>query len=74
MGNSDSDLPIMSEATKILEENKIAFIVKILSAHRSPDDTAKFARLARKNGIKVIIAGAGGAAHLASRQGAKVPS
>ena len=62
---SDSDLPIMSEATKILEENKIAFIVKILSAHRSPDDTAKFARLARKNGIKVIIAGAGGAAHLA---------
>lgn len=62
---SDSDLPTMGEAAKVLDENKIPYEVKILSAHRSPEDTAKFARLARKNGLKVIIAGAGGAAHLA---------
>ena len=62
---SDSDLPVMSEAVKTLDENKVPYEVKILSAHRSPEDTAKFARSARKNGIKVIIAGAGGAAHLA---------
>lgn len=65
MMGSDSDMPVMSEAAKILEENKIPFVVKILSAHRSPDDTAKFAKFARRSGIKVIIAGAGGAAHLA---------
>lgn len=62
---SDSDLSIMNETAKILEDNKIAFEVKILSAHRSPEDVAKFAKTARKRGIKVIIAGAGGAAHLA---------
>ncbi|MDD5422154.1 MAG: 5-(carboxyamino)imidazole ribonucleotide mutase [Candidatus Omnitrophota bacterium] len=62
---SDSDLPVMTEAAKILEENKAGFELKILSAHRSPDDAAKFAKSARKRGIKVIIAGAGGAAHLA---------
>ncbi len=62
---SDSDLPIMDEAAKILEDNKIAFEVKILSAHRSPEGVAKFAKTARRSGLKVIIAGAGGAAHLA---------
>lgn len=62
---SDSDLPAMSEAVKVLNDNKVPHTVKILSAHRSPDDTAAFAKSARKNGIKVIIAGAGGAAHLA---------
>jgi len=62
---SDSDLPTMSEASKVLEEYGVAHEVKILSAHRSPDDTMEFARTARKNGIKIIIAGAGGAAHLA---------
>lgn len=62
---SDSDLDVMNEAVKILHENKVACAVKILSAHRSPEDTAKFARSARKSGYKVIIAGAGGAAHLA---------
>ena len=62
---SDSDLPVMNEATKILEENGVAYEVKILSAHRSPVDTSKFAKSARKSGFKVIIAGAGGAAHLA---------
>lgn len=62
---SDSDLPTMNEARKILEEYKVPVTVKILSAHRSPDDVAAFARTARKNGFKVIIAGAGGAAALA---------
>ncbi|MFH0764754.1 MAG: 5-(carboxyamino)imidazole ribonucleotide mutase [Candidatus Omnitrophota bacterium] len=62
---SDSDLPVMNEAVKVLEGYKIPFEVKILSAHRSPDDTAGYAKNARRKGIKVIIAGAGGAAHLA---------
>lgn len=62
---SDSDMAVMSEATKILQEYDIAFETKILSAHRSPEDVARFARGARGNGIKIIIAGAGGAAHLA---------
>jgi len=62
---SDSDLGVMSEAVKVLNEYKISYAVKILSAHRSPADTAGFAVNARKNGFKVIIAGAGGAAHLA---------
>jgi len=62
---SDSDMPVMNEATRILEENGVDFEVKILSAHRSPDDVTKFAKSARKNGLRVIIAGAGGAAHLA---------
>ena len=62
---SDSDLPVMSETAKILDKNRVAYELKILSAHRSPDDVARFARLARAGGFKVIIAGAGGAAHLA---------
>jgi phosphoribosylaminoimidazole carboxylase PurE protein len=62
---SDSDLGVMKEAAKALDTFKISYDVKILSAHRSPDKTARFAKNAKKNGIKVIIAGAGGAAHLA---------
>jgi phosphoribosylaminoimidazole carboxylase PurE protein len=62
---SDSDMPTMEEAIKVLKDFRVPYEVKILSAHRSPDDTAKFAKAARKNGFKVIIAGAGGAAHLA---------
>lgn len=62
---SDSDLPTMKEAAKILEDNGVPYDIKILSAHRSPNDTARFAKLARKKGYRVIIAGAGGAAHLA---------
>jgi len=62
---SDSDLPIMSEASKALDAEKIPYEVKILSAHRSPIEAAKFAKSARSKGFKVIIAGAGGAAHLA---------
>jgi phosphoribosylaminoimidazole carboxylase PurE protein len=62
---SDSDLPVMKEASKILSDFNIPFELKVLSAHRSPDLAAKFAKSAREKGLKVIIAGAGGAAHLA---------
>ncbi|HWX55743.1 MAG TPA: 5-(carboxyamino)imidazole ribonucleotide mutase [Verrucomicrobiae bacterium] len=62
---SDSDLEIMNEAAKSLEDFGISFEIDVLSAHRSPARTAEFARKAASRGVKVIIAGAGGAAHLA---------
>ena len=62
---SDSDLEIMREAGKALDEFGIAYEIDVTSAHRSPDRTADFARKAAGRGIRVIIAGAGGAAHLA---------
>lgn len=61
---SDSDLPIMKEARDILKQFNIGSEIKILSAHRSPHEVADFASSAIKRGIKTIIAGAGGAAHL----------
>ena len=62
---SDSDLEIMREAGKALEEFGIEYEMDVTSAHRSPDRTAEFARKAAERGVSVIIAGAGGAAHLA---------
>jgi 5-(carboxyamino)imidazole ribonucleotide mutase len=62
---SDSDLEIMREAAKALEEFGITYEIDVSSAHRSPDRTADYARKAAGRGIRVIIAGAGGAAHLA---------
>lgn len=62
---SDSDLEIMREAGQALEEFGIPYEIDVTSAHRSPDRTAAFARKAAGRGIRVIIAGAGGAAHLA---------
>lgn len=62
---SDSDLEIMREAAKALEDFGIAYEMDVTSAHRSPDRTAEFARNAAQRGVRVIIAGAGGAAHLA---------
>ena len=62
---SDSDLDVMSEAAKALDEFGIAYEIDVTSAHRSPDRTADYARKAAGRGIRVIIAGAGGAAHLA---------
>ena len=62
---SDSDLEIMREAGKALEDFGIDYEIDVTSAHRSPDRTADFARKAASRGIRVIIAGAGGAAHLA---------
>jgi 5-(carboxyamino)imidazole ribonucleotide mutase len=61
---STSDLPIMKEAAEILNEFKIPFEINALSAHRTPAQAMEFARNAYQRGIKVIIAGAGGAAHL----------
>ncbi|MDD5073058.1 MAG: 5-(carboxyamino)imidazole ribonucleotide mutase [Candidatus Omnitrophica bacterium] len=62
---SDSDLPAMEEGLKVLKDFKVTFELKIMSAHRSPDLVHDFARSAEKKGIKVVIAAAGGAAHLA---------
>ena len=62
---SDSDLPIMTEATKILEEFGIGHEVILTSAHRTPLRTTKFATAAAGRGVKLIIVGAGAAAHLA---------
>jgi len=62
---SDSDLEVMRESSLVLKGFGIAHEVKILSAHRSPELTSVFAKKAGGKGIKVIIAGAGGAAHLA---------
>jgi len=61
---STSDLPIMEQAAKLLEEFEIPFEINALSAHRTPDQAMDFARNAAGRGIRVIIAGAGGAAHL----------
>ncbi|AOW17595.1 5-(carboxyamino)imidazole ribonucleotide mutase [Polaribacter vadi] len=61
---SDSDLPIMQEAIDILESFDIAIEVDIVSAHRTPEKLVEYSKNAHLRGIKVIIAGAGGAAHL----------
>ena len=61
---SDSDLPIMKEAAEILKEFEIPFELTIVSAHRTPQRMFDYASTAKSRGIKVIIAGAGGAAHL----------
>ena len=62
---SDSDLGVMKETMHVLQKFKIPYEVKILSAHRSPDMASGFSKQAEKRGIKIVIAGAGGAAHLA---------
>ncbi len=62
---SDSDLPVMTEATKILAEFDIPCELFLTSAHRTPERTTRFAQEAAKRGVKVIIVGAGAAAHLA---------
>lgn len=61
---SDSDLPVMAEAAKVLDEFGISYELTIVSAHRTPDRMYDYAKTAAEKGIKVIIAGAGGAAHL----------
>ncbi|MCB9187972.1 MAG: 5-(carboxyamino)imidazole ribonucleotide mutase [Flavobacteriales bacterium] len=61
---SDSDLPVMNEAAKILDELNVSYEKTIVSAHRTPERMFEFAKSAHTRGIKVIIAGAGGAAHL----------
>jgi len=61
---STSDMPVMKKAAEFLNNMEIPFEINALSAHRTPQMVEHFATNARKNGIKVIIAGAGGAAHL----------
>lgn len=61
---SDSDLPVMKAACKVLQDFDVPFVCSIVSAHRTPDKMVKFAKEAEGAGISVIIAGAGGAAHL----------
>ena len=61
---SQSDLKVMSEAAKVLEELGVEFDLTIVSAHRTPERMMEYAQNAKENGLKVIIAGAGGAAHL----------
>ena len=61
---SESDLRIMKDAATILDEFGISYEITVVSAHRTPDRMFEYARTARKRGLKVIIAGAGGAAHL----------
>ena len=61
---SDSDWPIMKNATEILEEFGVIYEAKVVSAHRTPDTMYEYAETAKNRGIKCIIAGAGGAAHL----------
>ena len=62
---SKSDLPVMQEASKVLDSFGIDNSLSIMSAHRTPERAADFSKNAVNNGVKVIIAGAGGAAHLA---------
>lgn len=61
---SNSDLPVMQEAANILEQFGVAYEMTVVSAHRTPERMFDYAKQADKKGIKVIIAGAGGAAHL----------
>ncbi len=61
---SDSDLPVMKECLKVLEQFSVSYECKVISAHRAPDRCRRYARSAAARGIKVIIAGAGRAAHL----------
>jgi 5-(carboxyamino)imidazole ribonucleotide mutase len=61
---SDSDWPTMAAAYQVCQEFKIPCEVRVVSAHRTPDDMARYAKSAHKRGLRVVIAGAGGAAHL----------
>jgi 5-(carboxyamino)imidazole ribonucleotide mutase len=70
---SDSDLPTMQEAVSILGQFGVPYEMKIISAHRSPDVVSSYAKKAFRRGLRVIIAGAGGAAHLAGVTASHTP-
>ena len=70
---SESDMPVMEEASKILVKFDIPFEMRVLSAHRTPSAMQEYAETAHERGIKVIIAGAGGAAHLPGMIAASTP-
>ncbi|ADR19696.1 5-(carboxyamino)imidazole ribonucleotide mutase [Calditerrivibrio nitroreducens] len=61
---SDSDLPVIKKAADIFKEFNVPYEIKVLSAHRTPDETIKYTEEAKDRGIEILIAGAGGAAHL----------
>ena len=67
---SESDRPVMSETARVLEEHGVGFELMVRSAHRTPDEAAEYARTARARGLEILIAGAGGAAHLAGAMAA----
>ena len=62
---SDSDLPTVKEACAVLSEFGVPFVVRVLSAHRTPEDLVAFVKQAEQDGVRLFIAAAGGAAHLA---------
>jgi phosphoribosylamine---glycine ligase len=62
---SDSDLPVMAECARVLTQGGVAYEVSVLSAHRTPEQAVEYARSAEARGLRVLVAGAGGAAHLA---------
>jgi phosphoribosylamine---glycine ligase len=62
---SDSDLPVMAECARLLERHGVAYEVSVLSAHRTPEQAVEYSRSADARGLRVLVAGAGGAAHLA---------
>lgn len=68
---SNSDWPTMKQAAQMLDEFGVPYEAKVVSAHRMPDDMFAYAQTARARGLKVIIAGAGGAAHLPGMVAAK---
>lgn len=70
---SDSDLPMLESAFSTLQELGIGFHMRVLSAHRTPDEATEFARNARQNGVRVLIGVAGMAAHLAGALAAHSP-
>jgi len=70
---SDSDLPVMQEAAEVLDEFDVRYEMRVLSAHRTPGVMKEYAERAHERGVKVIIAGAGGAAHLPGMLAASTP-
>ena len=70
---SDSDLPTMCGAAEICDQFGVTYEIRIVSAHRTPNDMAEYGRTAHERGLKVIVAGAGGAAHLPGMLAAHTP-
>jgi phosphoribosylaminoimidazole carboxylase PurE protein len=71
VGGSRSDFPVLEKATALLEMLEVPCELRVISAHRSPDLAIRYAETAAERGIRVVIAGAGGAAHLAGVMAAK---
>ena len=67
---SESDRAVMSEAARVLEEHGVGCEIMVRSAHRTPEEAAEYARTAKSRGLEILIAGAGGAAHLAGAMAA----